>query len=112
MKVREIPASQWPVFLERLGREQRAWLATLERGGRVEMREQPLESIAAQGGIDIHIGARVIHVHEPQAVRVAETAEGATQALDIDDVSGQRLTVRFNIAPPASVIDGIAPAER
>jgi hypothetical protein len=107
MKAREIPASQWPAFLERLGREQRAWLATLERGGRVEMREQPLESIAAQDGIDIRIGAKAVHVPEPQAVHVEETPEGATQALEIDDAAGGRLTLRFSIAPPPSVINGI-----
>lgn len=85
MKVREIPPNQWPAFLDRLGREQRAWLATVDHGGRVETREQPLESIAAKDGIDIRVGAKAIHVGEPLA----------------------RLTLRFSIAPPPNPIDGI-----
>jgi hypothetical protein len=53
-----------------------------------------------------------VHVSEPQAVRVEETAEGVTQALQIDDATGERLTSTLRVAPPPSVIDGIAPAER
>lgn len=112
MSMREIPMSQWPSFLEGLGRMHRAWLGTVDRGGRVEVREQPLESIAANGGIDIRIGHKAIHVSEPQAVRVEETPGGVTQALQIDDATGRRVTLRFRIAPPPSVLDGVAPAER
>lgn len=112
MSVREIPRGQWPPFLESLGLTHRAWLGTVDRGGRIEVREQPLESIAANGGIDIHIAHKVIHVNEPQAVRVEETSEGVTQALQIDDATGHRVTLRFRVAPPPGVLDGIAPAER
>jgi hypothetical protein len=112
MSVREIPAREWPAFLDKLGREHRAWLATVDRGGRVEAREEPLESIVAEGGIDIRIGRKAIHVDEPQAVRVEETAEGATEALQIDDATGGRLTLRFRVAVAPGALDGIAPAER
>jgi hypothetical protein len=112
MRVREIPAREWPAFLDRLGREHRAWLATVDRGGRVEAREQPLESIGANGGIDIRIGRKAIHVDEPQAVRVEETAEGATQALQIDDATGRRLTLRFRVAVAPGALNGVAPTER
>src|SRR5687768_12123640 len=44
MSLREIPTREWPAFLDKLGREHRGWLATLDRGGLVEAREQPLES--------------------------------------------------------------------
>jgi hypothetical protein len=112
MSLREIPTREWPAFLDKLGREHRAWLATLDRGGLVEAREQPLESISAGKGIDIRIGTRAIHVDEPQAVRVEETAEGATRALQIDDARGQRLTLRFRIAVAPGALDGLAPGER
>jgi hypothetical protein len=112
MSVREIPTREWPAFLDKLGREHRAWLATIDRGGRVEAREQPLESIAIDSGIDIRIGHRAIHIDEPQAVRVEETPEGATQALQIDDATGRRLTLRFRVAVAPGALDGIAPAER
>jgi hypothetical protein len=112
MGTREIPAREWPAFLDELGREHRAWLATVDCAGRVEAREQPLESIAADGGIDIRIGGRAIRVDEPQAVRVEETPGGAAKALQIDDATGRRLTLRFRIAEPPGALDGLAPAER
>jgi hypothetical protein len=111
MSVREIPRREWPAFLDILGREHRAWLATVERGGLLEAREEPLESIAAAEGIDIHIGNRAIHIDKPQAVRVEETA-GGTQALQIDDAAGRRLTLRFRVAVAPGALDGLAPAER
>lgn len=70
MSVREIATREWPAFLDRLGREHRAWLATVERSGRIEARDQPLESISAAQGIDIRIGNNAIHVDEPHCVRV------------------------------------------
>jgi hypothetical protein len=85
MSVREIPTRDWPAFLDRFGREYHSWLATVDRGGKVEAREEPLESIAAERGIDIRVGSKAIHVDEPQAVRVEETAEGITQVLQIDN---------------------------
>jgi hypothetical protein len=112
MSVRENTHEQWHAFSRGWGRQHRAWLATVDRGGRVEAREEPLQSIAADGGIDIRVGHKAIHVCEPQAVRVEETAEGVTQALQIDDATGRWLTLRFRIAPPRSVIDGIAPEDR
>jgi hypothetical protein len=112
MNMREIPSREWPAFLDKLGREHRAWLATVDRSGLVEAREQPLVSISTGDGIDIRIGEKAIHVDEPQAVRVEETAEGATQALQIDDATGRRLTLRFRVAVAPGALDGLAPAER
>lgn len=111
MEHREIPTREWPAFLEKLGREHRAWLATVDRDGRVEACEQPLESIAADKGIDIRIGSQAIHVERPQAMRVEETADGDTRALQIDDAAGQRLTLRFRVAVAPGALDGLAPAE-
>jgi hypothetical protein len=111
MSMREIPTREWPSFLERLGREHRAWLATVERGGLVEAREEPLESIAAGEAIDIRIGNRAIHIDAPRAVRVEEAAGGA-QALQIDDAAGRRLTLRFRVAIAPGALDGLAPGER
>jgi hypothetical protein len=87
-------------------------VVTVDRSGLVEARDQPLESISAAEGIDIRTGSRAIHVDEPQAVRVEETAEGATQALQIDDATGRRLTLRFRVAVAPGALDGVAPTER
>ncbi|HEX6266071.1 MAG TPA: DUF5335 family protein [Burkholderiales bacterium] len=110
--MREIPAPEWPAFLDRLGREHRAWLASVERSGVLEVRELPLESISAGEGIDIHIGRKAIHVHEPRRLRVDETAEGAVQALQIEDGAGRHTTLRFRIAVAPGALDGLAPGER
>jgi hypothetical protein len=112
MSVREIPAREWPTFLDALGREHRAWLATVERSGLIQAREEPLESISAGDGIEIRIGRQAIRVNQPRAVRVEETAEGATQALQIDDATGHRLTLRFRVAVAPGALDGLAPEER
>ncbi|MGH8519643.1 MAG: DUF5335 family protein [Panacagrimonas sp.] len=112
MRVREIRRREWPAFLDQLGREHRAWLATVERSGLVEAREQPLQSIAADQGIDIRIGNKAIRIDEPQALRVEETADGGTQALQIDDAAGRRLTLRFRVALAPGALDGLAPGER
>jgi hypothetical protein len=111
MSLRELPTREWPVFLEQLGRDHRAWLATVDRSGSVLARDQPLESIAAGKGIDIHIGGKAIHVDEPQGVRVECTEEGATSAVQIDDATGRRTTLRFRVAAPPGALDGMAPSE-
>jgi hypothetical protein len=111
MSIRTIPIGEWPAFLDGVAREHRAWLATVERSGLVEAREEPLKSISADAGIDIRIGDRTVHVERPQTVRVEETVEGATQALHIDDAAGERLTLRFRVAVAPGALDGVAPAE-
>jgi hypothetical protein len=45
-------------------------------------------------------------------VRVEETADGAKQALQIDDATGRRLTLRFRVAVAPGALDGLAPTER
>jgi hypothetical protein len=111
MSVREIPTSEWAPFLETLGREHRAWLATVDRDGRVEAREEPLESISAAEGIDIRLGNKSIRVDEPRSVRIEE-AEGAIQALHIEDAARKRVSLRFRVAVAPGALDGLAPAER
>lgn len=111
MSVREIPIREWPAFLDALGREHRAWLATVDRSGLIEARDQPLESISAGEGIDIHIGGKTIRVDEPQAMHVEQTAHGAAQALQIDDATGRRLTLRFRVSVAPGALDGLAPGE-
>lgn len=112
MTLREIPAREWAAFLGKLGREHHAWLATVERGELIEAREEPLESISAGDAIDIRIGGHTIHIDKPRAVRVDETAEGAAQAVRIDDADGAPVTLRFRVAIAPGALDGVAPAER
>ena len=64
----EIPKREWPQFLERLVREHRGWLATVEQDGRIAAREQPLLGIRANGSIDIHVGEGTVRIDAPCAV--------------------------------------------
>src|SRR5205809_685976 len=108
----ELPPTQWKAFLEQLGRDHRAWLATVEHAGSTQARDQPLESIAVGDDVEIRIGGKLLRVNGPKAVRVERTVEGATSALEIDDSSDRRLTLRFRIAVAPGALDGLAPAER
>jgi hypothetical protein len=110
--MREIPARDWPAYLERVAREHRAWVATVYRGGRIEAQDEPLESISAGEGIDIHIGSKAIHVARPRALHVEENGQGAVEALEVDDAAGERVTLRFRVAVAPGALDGLAPAER
>jgi len=111
MRVTDIPQRDWPAFLDRLAREHRAWLATVEQDGRIAVREQTLRVIRVDGGIDIELGERAIHVAAPRAVRVEQTGTGAAQAVAIEDEAGGRVQLRFRIAEPPGERGGIAPAE-
>jgi hypothetical protein len=112
MNAAELPPAQWKAFLEQLGRDHRAWLASVEQAGSMQARDQPLESISVADEVEIRIGGKVLRVSGAKAVRVERTVDGAISAFQIDDSSGRRLTLRFRIAVAAGALDGIAPAER
>lgn len=112
MAARDIRPADWPQALERLAREHRGWLATVERDGRVEVRDAPLHSIEAGRGIDLRLGDTVVHVDAPRAVRIEETEEGAAAALELYEGVGSTVTLRFRISEPLGALDGLAPAER
>lgn len=111
MRMREIPTSEWRPFLERLGREHHAWLATVERGDLIQAREEPLQSISAADGIEIRIGEQAIRVDKPSAVRVEETAQGVAEAIHIEETRAAPLTLRFRVAVAPGALDGLAPSE-
>jgi len=111
MIVRQIVPQEWRPFLESLGRERRAWLATLELDGVTQARDEPLLEISARDAIEIHVGRQAIRLDKPKTVRVEEN-EGATQGIQIEDASGHRLELRFRVAAAPGALDGIAPAER
>ena len=112
MNSSEIPSGQWKAFLEQLGRDHRAWLATVEQAESLQARDQPLESISVGDDVEIRIGGKLLRVSGPRTVRVERTTEGATSAFQIDDSTGRRLTLRFRVAVAPGALDGIAPAER
>ena len=127
MSMREIPAGQWPEFLDQFSRDHRAWLATIDRAragspAQIEVSEQPLAGVVpqvtAQGiqEIDIElqpdgVASGPIRILGPKRVRVDENAAGIAQAVEIDNDRGECTRIRFRSAPPADMLDGIAPGE-
>jgi hypothetical protein len=110
MTMRQIVPQEWRPFLESLGRERRAWLATLELDGVTQARDEPLIEISASERIEVRVGSQAICLAEPRAVQVEET-DGAPQAVEIDDASGRHLSLRFRVAAASGALDGVAPAE-
>lgn len=111
MSLREIVPQEWRPFLETLGRERRAWLATLDVNGLTEARDEPLTGISVDHGIEIHVGRQAVMVEEPRAVYVDER-DGATQGVDIEDARGAHVRLHFRVAAAPGLLDGLAPTER
>ena len=127
MSVREIPAADWPEFLDQFSRGHRAWLATVDRllpgkSRHVEAVDRPLRSvtpeISARRVVRINIRFQEdsqtrepIRIDAPTTLRVDETAEGAARGLEIDDEDGECIRIRFRAAPMPEMLDGIAPGE-
>jgi hypothetical protein len=114
VSLREIPVPQWDPFLDEFSREHRAWLASVERvhpgaPARVEVSECPLRSIEADAvrGIEISFRHGAVRVEAPKALRVEESG-----GLEIEDWSGERVRLRFRVAEPPGVLDGLSPLER
>jgi hypothetical protein len=94
MSMRQIVPQEWQPFLENLGRERRAWLATLDVNGVTEVRDEPLTGIAVDHAIEIHVGRQAVTVEAPRSVHVDESA-GATQGVDIEDMNGAHVKLHF-----------------
>jgi hypothetical protein len=122
MATREIPREEWATFLDGFSSGHEGWLTTIEvmggeLGAQVESRELRLGGISAdlKGGdedaISIMVGEtpddHVTHtITQPTRVRLEQTEEGATAALQIE--SGDRVTtlLRFSPATPPEMVDG------
>jgi hypothetical protein len=127
MSAREIPAAQWPEFLEQFSRDHRAWLATVDRvhadsAGQIEPIARPLGSVVPQ--LTAHRIVRIeirfqedlrvpeaIRIDAPTSIRVDETASGVARALEIVDEDGECTRIRFRAAPLPEMLDGLAPGE-
>jgi hypothetical protein len=100
----EVPRADWAGALERFSREHRAWLARVDRAG-----EHPLRSVGleAPGRVAIRFAddSPDVLVPEPRALRIDESG------LDIESPQGVT-RLRFRVAVPPGVLDGLAPGER
>jgi hypothetical protein len=116
--IREIPARECGSFLERFGREHRAWLATVHvidaRGTVTRSAHIPLKSAAASADavtLEFLHEPRSLCAHSPRAVRIQETDKGLARALEIDGLEGQFIRLAFRATALPEQLDGLAPEE-
>jgi len=121
MTIHDVPAAEWPSFLERFSREHRAWLATvygLEHGRPVRLvRSVTIRSVTLEGGasdrrLRITFGDGVsLLVPHPCSVRVQRRSDGAESALEVETVEGAFVRVAFRAVARPEQVDGVAPGE-
>lgn len=126
MPMRDVPRDQWPDFLEGFSRRHRAWLATVDQAGDIEIghgggsSEGPLGAVTAtrQGrdvsAIEISFagdGHVPLRVEKPRIVRVRQTGDGAESGLEIVDDQGVSTRVGFRATASPEMLDGLAPGE-
>jgi hypothetical protein len=121
MAIREIPCAEWPAFLERFGRDRRAWLATIhgiERGmpvtrvPSVAIKNVTLERHGADQFVRLTFGNGVsLCAARPCTVRLQQTVDGLPCALEIEAVDSVLVRVAFRATARPEQLDGIAPGE-
>ncbi len=116
--IRDVPVGEWGSFLERFGREHRAWLATVHvvdaRGTATRSARIPLKSAAASADAVMleFIGeAHSFSAHHPCNLRIQQTDSGIVQALEIDGPDGQFIRLAFRATALPEQLDGLAPGE-
>jgi hypothetical protein len=114
--IRELPTSEWGSFLERFGREHRAWLATVHvvdaRGTVTRSSSIPLKSLAASADavkLEFLGEARAVCVHSPRTLRIQEADIG--QALEIETAQGKFMRLAFRTTTRPEELDGLAAGE-
>lgn len=116
MTERVIPKDSWREFLRAFSGRHHGWLVTIEvreRGGATQTvaKERPLMKVALTGDDKIEILAgdtgTIYGVVGASELRVRETEPEAIESLTIDSALGQT-TIRFRIAIPPQLVDGVA----
>ena len=116
MTERVITKDSWREFLRAFSGQHHGWLVTIEvreRGGATQTvaEERPLMKVALTGDDKIEILAgdtgTIYGVVGASELRVRETEPEAIESLTIDSALGQT-TIRFRIAIPPQLVDGVA----
>ena len=115
---RHVPAGEWQAVLEQIGREHRAWLATvhiLDHQGTVSRCDQrPVKgatAIADAVRLDFFDDGHSVYVPRPCNLRIQETEPGLRQAMEFDTADGQLIRVAFRATARPEQLDGVAPGE-
>ena len=116
--IRELPAGDWERFLERLGREHRAWLATVHvvdaQSAVQRLAAVPIKSANASADamkLEFLGNTLPLCFHRPCALRIQQTDVGLVQALEIETAQGQFMRLAFRATSMPEQLDGLAPGE-
>ena len=116
--MREVSAGEWGPFLERFGREHRAWLATVhvvDAGSTVHRSAVvPMKSASASADVvklEFLGDTQPVCLHRPCALRIQQTDIGRVHALEIETAHGQFIRLAFRATPLPEQLDGLAPGE-
>lgn len=119
MRTVNIPYREWGAFLDGFSAMHEGWLATLEvrpstNGILVEAHDLPLNGITFESSTQTITIATIASaaerltriIHEPTAVHIDRTLEGADAALHIDSRDGST-TLRFRAPALPETVDGV-----
>lgn len=124
MRLREIPPELWPDFCQVFSQEHRGWLLSLLRvdpWGESEIlaHDRKLTSIFPGAEVEDAPQAEVVCVEldggypamlavdAPQRIWLAETEDGAHEAVRIDSADGASTVVVFRAAARPDAVDGV-----
>jgi hypothetical protein len=115
----DVPADQWPEFLDEFSREHRAWLTTVEPSVSGLGEPRPLGAVRPErdgrriSAIEVSFagdsGADILRIENPMSLRVRRTATGADRALEIVDDEGFCTRLGFRAIAKLEMLDGVAP---
>jgi hypothetical protein len=120
MTIRDVPQSEWRLFLERFGRQHRAWIGSVH--GLVAGAPFTRIPSAALKSVTLESGAsgpvmRITFVNgvslcavRPCVVRV-QTDDGTERALEVETVDGGFIRLAFRATASPEALDGVAPGE-
>jgi hypothetical protein len=116
--MQDLPAVEWCPFLERFGREHRAWLATVhvvDTGGavtrRTQVRLKSATHVLDAALVEFLDEGQSLCARRPCALRIQQTAIGTVQALEIETQEGQVIRLAFRATALPEQLDGLAPGE-
>jgi dienelactone hydrolase len=122
-RVHPVAPGDWENVLDGFSREHRAWLAHVEgeESARAGQEDRPLTAVRTERRGSQIVAIRIdfgsgedgasIRIEQPVAVAVEAAGDGTPSGLDIEDAAGRHTTLRFRVARPAAMLDGVAPGE-
>ena len=120
MTVREVPAAQWPEFLDRFSRQHAAWMCCLHgivagapftRVRSLALRLVGIESGTLDRSIQVtFMNGMSLSASRPRVVRVQQE-NGAERALEVETADGALLRLSFRATALPEQLDGMTAGE-